>query len=67
MRKLRIHSGLRLGDRSATPADFPRQGRSPFLPRAARTPRKCGICPSFKGYFLSPRAHPNDFATFASV
>ena len=28
------------------------------VPRAARTPRKCGRCASFKGQFLSPRAKP---------
>ena len=31
------------------------------VPRATRTPRTFGICPSFKGHFLSPRAKPQSF------
>ena len=32
--------------------------RSYSEPRATRTPRTFGMCPSFKGHFLSPRAKP---------
>ena len=49
----RISGGDELTPRFATPADFPLQhcsaSRGP-----TRATRKCGICPSFKGHFLSP-------------
>jgi hypothetical protein len=31
------------------------------VPRARRTPRTCGRCPSFKGHFLSRRAEPDRY------
>jgi hypothetical protein len=47
--------GHSLTRRFATPADlFPSRGLYP-VPRATRTPRNFGVCPSF----LSPRANPN--------
>ena len=38
------------------------------MPRATRTPRKFGICPSFKGHFCRPVPnHSVRFATFSSL
>jgi hypothetical protein len=39
------------------------------VPRATRTPRTFGICPSFKDHYLSPRAKalPLRFANFPSL
>jgi hypothetical protein len=55
---LRIVTGFRVGNRSrgrfATPADFPRHDCTPYPHVHGR--RACGIRPSFKGNFLSPRA-----------
>jgi hypothetical protein len=49
-----------VGDRSrgrfATPAGFPRPECSPYS--HVHAPRKFGIYPSFKEYFMSPRAKP---------
>jgi hypothetical protein len=46
-----------------TRADFPRHECSPYL-RDTRTPRKFGMCPSFKDHSLSPRANPRTIRNF---
>jgi hypothetical protein len=57
MKKLRIVTWFPVGDRSRDARRFPSTRWYP-VPGATRTTLGFGICPSFKGHFLSRRAKP---------